>query len=461
MRRLLCALGVTAAVSGCSYPTDVTITSPPPVLSPPMGWNSWNSGIEVDDRSIRETIDAMVSSGMRDAGYTYVNLDAGWAAPERNSTGELVADPQRFPLGLKPLVDYAHERGLKFGLYSSPFNQTCGQGTGTAGLGHETSDAATFAAWGIDFLKYDWCSADADHDEQVEVFGAMGSALRKTGRHIVYSINPNSSGDTAAGRRFDWSGIADVVRTSGDLVPLWRSALPQNRGADPFATGMFSGVPDQFADAVTAVPRPAYRGDPDMLVVGVTWGEFFLNHREQLRRNLQTQSLTADQRALVEPLLNMSQQTAQRLAAAQPSLTIDEQRSHFSLWALLGAPLLAGNDLRTMSPTTLSILTNRDVIAVDQDALMAQVRQVSGDGRIWAKPLADSSVAVALFNSSDTPADMATTAAEVGLPPSTCYTSHDLWTGHTANTTGEIVAESVAPHAVLLLRIQESNACSG
>lgn len=180
MRRLLCVLGVAAVVSGCAYPADVTIPPAPPVLlPPPMGWNSWNSGMEIDDQSIRDTIDAMVSSGMRDAGYTYVNLDAGWAAPERNSSGELVPpDPQRFPFGLAPLVDYAHERGgLRFGLYSSPFNETCGQGVGTASLGHETVDAATFAAWGgIDFLKYDWCSAAADHDEQVQVFGAMGSA---------------------------------------------------------------------------------------------------------------------------------------------------------------------------------------------------------------------------------------------------------------------------------------------
>jgi alpha-galactosidase len=118
LRRPLWVLVVAAAVSGCSHPTDVMIPAPVE-LPPPMGWNSWNSGIEINDQSIRETIDAMVSSGMRAAGYNYVNLDAGWAAPERNSAGELVPDPQRFPLGLKPLVDYAHQRGLRFGLYSS------------------------------------------------------------------------------------------------------------------------------------------------------------------------------------------------------------------------------------------------------------------------------------------------------------------------------------------------------
>jgi alpha-galactosidase len=425
-----------------------------------MGWNSWNSGIEINDQSIGETIDTMVSSGMRDAGYSYVNLDAGWAAPERTSAGELVADPERFPHGLKPLIDYAHKQGLRFGLYSSPFNQTCGQGAGTASLGHENQDAATFAAWGIDFLKYDWCSDEANHDEQVVVFRTMGSALRESGRRIVYSINPNSSDDPTAGTRFDWSGVADVVRTSGDLVPVWRNVLPPTGNTDPFAAGMFNGVPDQFADAATGIAGPAYRSDPDMLVVGLTWSEFFLNHRERLRHSAQTRLLTAEQRAMLEPILAMPTQTVQWIATAQPSLTEDEQRSHFSLWAMLGAPLLAGNDLRSMSPTTVSILTNREVIAVDQDPLMAKPHQVSGDGQIWAKPLANSTVAVALFNSAGAPADIATTATAVGLPAAVCYDMRDLWAGHNATTTGDIIVKSLAPHAIHLLRVTTADTCS-
>ncbi|WP_264068892.1 glycoside hydrolase family 27 protein [Mycolicibacterium komossense] len=453
-----------AAVSGCSYhPTDVIIAAPPQ-LPPPMGWNSWNSGIEINDQSIRETIDAMVSSGMRDAGYSYVNLDAGWAAPERNSSGELMPDARRFPLGLKPLVDYAHERGLRFGLYSSPFNQTCGQGVGTASLGHETQDAATFAEWGIDFLKYDWCSDDSNHDEQVAVFRAMGAALKKSDRRIVYSINPNSSDDTTAGNRFDWSGVADVVRTSGDLVPLWRYVFspPGPPGeATPFAAGMFNGVPDQFAEAAAGIARPGYRSDPDMLVVGVTWSDFFLNHRDLVRHSAQTQSTSARQRAMFAPMLAMPAQTVQWMATTPPSLTEDEQRSHFSLWAMLGAPLLAGNDLRSMSPATLSILNNREVIAIDQDPLMAKAHQISDDGRIWAKPLLDSSVAVALFNTSSTAADIATTATAVGLPAAPCYDQRELWEGRTTTgSTGDIIAESLAPHAVRLLRVSAADICS-
>ncbi len=218
LRRVLCTVGVAAVVCGCSDPTGVTIAAPPAELRPPMGWNSWNSGIEVDDKSIRETADAMVSSGMKGVGYEYVNVDAGWSAHERNSDGELVPpDPLRFPFGLKPLVDYVHARGLRFGLYSSPFNQTCGQGVGTASLGHEAQDAATFAAWGVDFLKYDWCGTDASHDQQVEVFGTMGSALRHSGRRIVYSINKQLSGPPHRGRALR------LVRHCRHGTYVWRS----------------------------------------------------------------------------------------------------------------------------------------------------------------------------------------------------------------------------------------------
>lgn len=459
MRRLLWTLGAAAVVSGCSYPPDVTINAPPEIL-PPMGWNSWNSGVEFDDQSIRETIDTLVRSGMRDAGYTDIILDAGWAAPQRNSIGQLVADPQRFPLGLKPLVDYAHEQRLRFGLYSSPFNQTCGQGVGTASLGHEVEDAATFAAWGVDYLKYDWCNTSADHGEQVEIFAAMGSALRASGRRIVYSINPNSSSDPTAGARFDWSGVADVVRTSGDLVPLWRNGIWPPDGAGPFAEGAFNGVSEQFADAAAATTQPAYRNDADMLVVGVTWSEFFLNHRQLLLHSLETHPLTANQRALIERIVAMPTKTVRQLATAQPNLTEDEQRSHFSLWAMLGSPLVAGNDLRSMSPTTLSILSNREVIAIDQDPLMAKPHPIDRHRRIWTKALVDSSVAVALFNPSSEPADMATTTAAIGLPAASCYTLHDLWSGRITTTPGDIRTTAVAAHAVVLFTVRTSETCS-
>ncbi|TVX95710.1 glycoside hydrolase family 27 protein [Mycolicibacterium porcinum] len=449
---MLALTAVTVAVlPGCAPQDTVAIAAPP---LPPMGWNSWNSGMELTEDSVRQTIDAMVSSGMRDAGYRYVNLDAGWAAPARDADGRLVADPDRFPNGLEPLVRYAHDRGLKFGLYSSPFNETCGQGRGTASLGHEAQDAATFAAWGVDYLKYDWCRDAVDHDEQVRVFGAMGKALRDSGRKIVYSINPNSSDDVTAGARYDWSGIADVVRSSGDLLPVWRYVLPPMGSNDPFNGAGFNGVPEQFSQAVADTAEHPYRADPDMLVVGVSWREFFDNHLQLMREQAQAGALNPDQLAALRPALALGPEVLRQLTATQPGLTEDEQRSHFSLWAMLGAPLLAGNDLRSMSSATREILTNREVIDIDQDVQLSRPHAVAGAPRIWARALADSSVAVAFFNNSDASVDLATTAHAAGLEPVPCYSVRDLWTHAESTTTGAITADSLAPHAVQLVRVR-------
>ncbi len=151
---------------------------------------------------------------MRDAGYRYVNLDAGWAAPTRGADGRLRADPTEFPDGIAAVASYAHDRGMLLGIYASPFDETCGQDLRIASRGHETVDARTFADWGVDYLKYDWCRGNADHADQVQAFTAMRNALRATGHRIFYSINPNSSDDHLAGVKYDWSGIADMARTS-------------------------------------------------------------------------------------------------------------------------------------------------------------------------------------------------------------------------------------------------------
>src|SRR5271165_4079973 len=267
---------------GCGALTN---SGAPPRLTPPMGWNSWNSGITVTEQSVKATIDATVTSGMRDAGYRYVNLDAGWAAPERDRHGQLQADPARFPGGMPALARYAHDRGMQFGLYSSPFNQTCGQGPGTASAGHEVTDARTFAAWGVDYLKYDWCRGDADHTDQVRIFSAMRNALRDTGRRILYSINPNSSDDHTAGVDYDWSHTADMTRDTTDVVPVWRPTLPPLGPTDSFLRRTHLGVPDGFAAAGPAAQRsrPGYFKDPDMLVLGLTWSDYFARHLEANR----------------------------------------------------------------------------------------------------------------------------------------------------------------------------------
>lgn len=451
-RVLLCAI-VVAAASGCDDRPNQPVAQP---VSPPMGWNSWNSGIVLDEQSIKEIIDAMVGSGMRDAGYRYVNLDAGWAATTRGPAGELRADPQRFPDGIAPLARYAHERGLSFGLYASPYNQTCGQDPRTASLGHEIADAATFAAWGVDLLKYDWCRAEADHSEQVRVFAAMRDALRATGRRIVYSINPNSSDVTTAGSIHDWSGIADLVRTGADLVPVWHNALPQlGPSDDPFAKGMFTTVPDQFAAASALAAPRGHWADPDMLVVGLNWKEFFTKHHAMLQDGLtsRVQTLTPAQRAAMEPMLNLSADEVHRIATAQPDLSTEEQRSHFSLWAMLAAPLIAGNDLRSMTSATREILINREVIAVDQDPLAVRAKASPRDRRVWFKSLADGGTAIVLFNPADVAANIQTSATEAGLPAAPCYRVRDLWAQTSSDTAGHINATDIAPHGVTMLRV--------
>jgi alpha-galactosidase len=381
-----------------------------------MGWNSWNSGIPLTEQTVEATIDAMVSSGMRDAGYRYVNLDAGWAARTRDADGKLRADTDRFPHGIAALAAYAHDRGMYLGIYHSPFNEGCGQDPRIGGAGHEQADARTFAEWGVDYLKYDWCRLDAGHTDQVKYFAAMRDALRASGRHIVYSINPNSSGDPDAGSEYDWSHIADVSRDAMDLVPAWG-----DKGL--WAEGV-AGVSQAFTAAAPVAPHdgPKHVNDPDMLVVGIGWSEFAQGH----------------------PTMSLGSQ--------RPDLTDTEQRTHFSLWAMLAAPLLAGNDVRSMDEGTRAILTNRDVIAVDQDPLVLQGLPLLNDPRVIVKPLADGSVAVALFNPGAGPVAIRTDSHAIGLSGSACFTVRDLW-AHTDDTTTGDVEQTVAAHGVAMMRV--------
>jgi len=403
------SIGVLAA---CAPPTPEA----PMVQVPPMGWNSWNSGIPLTERTVEQTIDAMVSSGMRDAGYRYVNLDAGWAAPTRDADGNLRADPDRFPHGIAALARYAHDRGMYLGIYHSPFNQGCGQDPRIGAAGHEKADAQSFADWGVDYLKYDWCRLEAGHSEQVAYFIAMRDALRATGRRIVYSINPNSSGDPDAGSEYDWSRIADVSRDASDLVPAWGDANLWSEG--------LAGVSQAFTAAGPVAPRsgPEHVNDPDMLVVGIPWAAFATTH------------------------------PTMELGPARPDLTDSEQRAHFSLWAMLAAPLLAGNDVRSMTDQTRDILTNREVIAVDQDRLLVQGLPLPDDPRVIVKPLADGAAAVALFNSEESPVSIRTDATTIGLTAAKCFAVRDLWAHTDTTTTGDVEA-TVPGHGVAMLRV--------
>ena len=439
---------VAVVVGGCtSGSQSAPDWGPPPQLTPPMGWNSWNSGMPLTEGSVKDTIDAMIRSGMRDAGYRYVNLDAGWAAPNRERSGNLRADPDRFPDGIAALARYAHDRGMLLGLYASPYNEICGQGMANASAGHEPADARRFAAWGVDYLKYDWCRSDTNHADQVRLFTAMRDALRASGRRIVYSINPTTFSNPTAGSAYDWSGIADMTRNTIDLVPLWGNATASWDG--------FLGVVDQLAAAVRIADhsRPGHWNDPDMLVVGLSWAQFVSGHSGMLASLAERGTLTPDQLAQAELDIPASAQLVAMIGAQRPSLSEVEQRAHFSLWAMLAAPLLAGNDVRSMPVDTNAILTNREVIAVDQDPLAIGGRAVAGNSRIMAKPLVDGSVAVALFNPDKQPASIQTSATAIGLKSERCYTVRDLWTHTDTSSRGDIEGADIPSHGVAVLRV--------
>jgi alpha-galactosidase len=349
--------------------------------TPPMGWNSWNHfACDVNEQTIRETADAMVSSGMRDAGYRYVVIDDCWQV-SRDNAGTLVADPQRFPHGIKALADYVHSKGLLFGIYTDAGTNTCQGRPGT--LGHEVQDARTFAAWGVDYVKEDWCHARGlDAPTQYRKFR---DALTHTGRPIVLSLC-----EWGYNQPWDWAPkIGQLWRTTDDIEDRWGS--------------MLSNL-DQSAQHA-AVAGPGHWNDPDMLEVG------------------------------------------------NGGMTDDEYRAHFSLWAVMAAPLIAGNDLRSMSDATRAILTNHEVIAVDQDALGAQGMLVSEgppDLQVWAKPLRDGSRAILLFNRSDTSAKITASFHRAGLYGDSA-TVHDLWSHQDLGTFGGSFATTVAPHGVVMI----------
>ncbi|MFI6124620.1 glycoside hydrolase family 27 protein [Streptomyces sp. NPDC051064] len=406
-RRLLRLLAATAlTLTACvtaSGGTTAEAAPGSPALTPPMGWNSWNSfGCGITEAQVREAADAMTSSGMKDAGYQYVVVDDCWFDPQRDPSGNLRANPTKFPSGMKALGDYIHSKGLKFGIYQAPGERTCAQGVGTypgstGSKGHEAQDAAMFASWGVDYLKYDWCSSTGTLNEQIAQFTIMRDALRATGRPIVYSINPNSF-HTPTGDTYNWGQVADLWRTTEDLLDVWQN---NNTNSYPMGVGNVLDVTAPLA----AQSGPGHWNDPDMLVVG------------------------------------------------RPGLSLTESRSHFALWALMGAPLMAGNDIRTMSADVSAILRNPRLVAVDQDPRGAGGRRVRDDGdtEVFAKPLSDGSVAVGLFNRGGSTTTITAAAAQVGLTGGP-FTLTDLWTGGTSSTSGQISA-SVPAHGVAVFKI--------
>src|SRR6266542_2450042 len=352
--------------------------------TPPMGWNSWNKFAgRVDDAAVRGMADAMASNGMKDAGYQYINIDDTWEGG-RDAQGNITTN-KKFP-DMKALADYVHGKGLKIGIYSSPGPNTCAGYEGT--YGHEAQDARTYAAWGIDYLKYDWCGARNPYtDEEMQaVYQKMGDALHDAGRPILYSL-------CQYGRADVWKWGAEVGgnawRTTGDIRDSW----------DSMTRIGFS------QDALAAWAKPGHWNDPDMLEIG------------------------------------------------NGGMNEAEYKTHMSLWAILAAPLLAGNDLRSMSPEILAILTNREVIAVDQDADGKQGRRVaqSGEQEIWARPLSGGAQAVGLFNRAAQAATITVKWSDLGLT-SPLAQARDLWAHRDVTLNGPDYSVEVPAHGVMMLR---------
>jgi alpha-galactosidase len=353
--------------------------------TPPMGWNSWNKfQARVNDQVVRDVADAMVKTGMRDAGYLYVNIDDTWEGT-RDAQGNIRAN-EKFP-DMKALADYVHSKGMKLGIYSSPGPKTCAGYEGS--YQHEAQDAKTWASWGIDYLKYDWCSATQVYtpDSQPGAYAKMGQALLDSGRAIVYSLCQYGQVDVGT-----WGANAggNLWRTTGDISDNWASM--SNIGFN-LQTGR-----EKFA-------LSGHWNDPDMLEIG------------------------------------------------NGGMNDTEYRTHMSLWSLLAAPLLAGNDLRSVAPDILEILTNKEVIAIDQDPSGKQAVQVSkdGDAQVWARTLADGSIAVGLFNLGATQIPVAATWSALKIAGS--YNARDLWAHADRGSGTDAVWASVPSHGVVLLKL--------
>jgi alpha-galactosidase len=390
--------------------------------TPPMGWSSWNAfGCAVTEQVVRAQADALVATGMRDLGYQYVNVDDCWMAPERGADGSLQADPLRFPSGIPALAEYVHGLGLKLGVYSSPGATTCmGSATPDGGtipnpgsFGHEGQDAWTFAAWKVDYLKYDRCSAPESHAE--ERFAAMQAALEVTGRPIVYSINPSGAPHAKA-----WSAYANLWRTTDDVAPLWQDvACPSGGPGRGVVTGCRSDPGLGVADILDkngplcAAAGPGHWNDPDMLEVGVT-----------------------------------------KLGLPPLALSDVEAQTQVSMWAVMAAPLIAGNDLTAMSAASASTLTNAEIIEVDQDPLGSQGRRVAQDGdqEVWVKALRDGSAAVALLNRGSAPAVVRATWTDAGLSARPARV-RDLWAHADVGTSGGGYSAQVQAHGAIVLRV--------
>ena len=390
MKRLTCLLACAALSTSALFAEKFDGLA----LTPPMGWNTWNTFAEnCNETLVKQTADAMVANGMKDAGFVYVVVDDCWSKKERDENGNLVADPVKFPSGMKALGDYLHSKGLKFGMYGCAGSLTCGGYPG--GRGHEFQDAKMYASWGVDYFKYDWCNHGTANGP--ESYRIMSDALKAAGRPIVFSL-------CEWGQNQPWLWAAPVGhlwRTTGDIGPSykgsvknkwehgWKELLDQNVGLEKYA-------------------GPGHWNDPDMLEVGAK------------------------------------------------GMSVPESRAHFSLWCVLAAPLIAGNDVRTMTPEIAAILTNKAAIAVDQDPAGHQGfrYRVDKDKEIWAKELSNKEWAVCILNTGDSAANLSVDLKGLTFLTEPYYDVTDIWTGKTLGNNTVAKTATVDSHDVMFLRLK-------
>jgi alpha-galactosidase len=396
------------SVTGCKNNPKETVVTDYPVpsleaaalaLTPPMGWNSWNPfGAQVSEQVIKETADAFVSTGLKDAGYNYIVIDDIWQGGRDSVTGLLYPDPVRFPSGIKALADYVHSKGLKFGIYSDAGTLTCGDKPGS--YGYEMKDAKLFAEWGVDYLKYDYCycpdytSANNDYKMAIDRYRAMGDALKATGRPIIFSI-------CEWGPRSPWLWGKEVGghlwRTSYDVGDKWDE--PRNEHSQ---IGILTSI-DVMID-LERFAGPGGWNDPDMLVIGLANSGFIKGG----------------------------------------GCTDAEYRTQMSMWCMFSAPLMMGCDVRNMSEATKTILLNKDIISINQDPLGKQAFRVYRmDGiEAFKKPLSDNKVAIAIMNRNSTDGKATLSYKDLELEPDAKYTVYDAWKhAEVSQAAGKLSAE--------------------
>jgi alpha-galactosidase len=379
-------------------------------LTPPMGWNSWNKfQCNVDETIVRAMADAMATNGMKDAGYQYINIDDCWQG-ERDAQGFIQADPVKFPSGIKALADYVHSKGLKLGIYSDAGAKTCGGRP--ASRGHEYQDALTYAQWGVDYLKYDWCGC-----EDLNAKGAyttMRDALHAAGRPMVFSIC-----EWGSNKPWTWAAnVGHLWRTTTDIYPCFDGTMDHTNWQQ---WGVLRILDAQ--KPLRQYAGPGHWNDPDMLEVG-------------------------------------------------NGMSVNEDRAHFSMWCMLAAPLISGNDLAHMAPETLKILENPDVIAVNQDALGVEgfPHSTNDNVEVWFKPLAGGDWAMCVLNRNKEARNISFDWRKENVTDSlsrrdanfaaTTYTLRNLWTKQEAGTTRETLKTEIPGHDVLMFRLKNNSPVS-